>query len=57
MLALHTDWVRIVSSVRKAVPIAAYWPRMLVLDSSKRSFEFGLDNPLESPVFVLQVSL
>jgi hypothetical protein len=53
MLGLHTGWVQTVSGVRKVVPIAAGWPRMLVLDSSKR----GLDHPLESPILVLRVIL
>ncbi len=58
MLALPGGWVRIASGVRKAaVPIATYWPRMLVLDSSERDFERGLDYPLESPVFVLRMTL
>ncbi len=58
MLALHAGWVPIVSGVRKAaVTIATCWPRMLVLDSSKRVFERGLDPPLESPILVLRVIL
>ena len=57
MLGLHTGWVQTVSGVRKVVPIAAGWPRMLVLDSSKRVFERGLDHPLESPILVLRVIL
>ena len=54
MLGLHTGWVQTVSGVRKVVPIAAGWPRMLVLDSSKRVFERGLDHSLEPTVLILR---